>query len=355
MPYQSPVIDPHPAAPPSPEGADGAGRLGGSGESGGTGAPDESGGSDFAPLLREIRDRGLLRRRRGYYTWSILSNLTMLTAVWVALFALGDTWWSVLLAVPAALLFARTGFLGHDAGHAQIARTRRSNRLLGLLHGNLMLGMSYGWWTDKHNKHHANPNHVDKDPDVQAGALVWTSDQATGVGNRAMQWLARHQAKLFFPMLLLEGLSLKVDGFRGLPDRSRRDRIVEGPLLVLHVVGYLALVFAALPVGKAVVFIAIHQALFGLHLGMAFAPNHKGMPMPGPGERWGHLRRQVLTSRNIRGGYVTDWMLGGLNYQVEHHLFPNMPRPYLRQAQPVESYVVALRYLHSVGERLRAE
>jgi fatty acid desaturase len=126
--------------------------------------------------------------------------------------------------------------------------------------------------------------------------------------------------------------------------------------------------------GKALAFAALHQALFGLHLGLAFAPNHKGMEMPDPkGERWGHLRRQVLTSRNIRGGPLTDWFLGGLNYQIEHHLFPSMPRPNLRLAQPlvrahcqdvgipyvetglVDSYRQALRHLHEVGEPLRPE
>ncbi|WP_031186921.1 fatty acid desaturase, partial [Streptomyces sp. NRRL S-1896] len=73
------------------------------------------------------------------------------------------------------------------------------------------------------------------------------------------------------------------------------------------------------------------------HLGLAFAPNHKGMAMPGGhvDETWGHLRRQVLTSRNIRGGPLTDWLLGGLNYQIEHHLFPSMPRPHLRLARPL--------------------
>jgi hypothetical protein len=44
-------------------------------------------------------------------------------------------------------------------------------------------------------------------------------------------------------------------------------------------------------------------------------------------------RRQVVTARNITGGRFTDFMLGGLNYQIEHHLFPSMPRPNLRRVQ----------------------
>ncbi|MFZ4284599.1 fatty acid desaturase family protein, partial [Streptomyces rhizosphaericola] len=94
--------------------------------------------------------------------------------------------------------------------------------------------------------------------------------------------------------------------------------------------------------------------------------------MPDPdGDRWGHLRRQVLTSRNVRGSLLTDWFLGGLNYQIEHHLFPSMPRPHLRLAQPlvrahcrslgipytetglVDSYRQALTHMHEVGAPLR--
>jgi fatty acid desaturase len=329
-------------------------------------------GSDFSPLARQVRASGLLDRRTGYYVRSIAANVLATAAVWVALAVIGDSWWQIALAVPAALLSTRTGFLGHDAGHLQISRSARTGRLLGFLLGNLMLGMSHGWWIDKHNRHHANPNHVDKDPDVAAGALVWTPEQ-TAERRGLLRWAARHQDRLFFPMLLLEGLNLQITSALELRKRSPQVRAVEGVLLAVHAVGYLALAFSLMSPLHAVVFILVHQGLFGLHLGSAFAPNHKGMPMPGPGERWDHLRRQVLTSRNVRGGLVTDWMLGGLNYQIEHHLFPSMPRPNLRKVQPlvrehcelvglpyaetglVDSYARSLRHLRTVGTASPAE
>jgi fatty acid desaturase len=328
-------------------------------------------GSDFTPLAQQVRASGLLDRRTGYYATAIAINVLATAAIWVGV-ALMDSWWVLLLAVPAAAISTRTGFLGHDAGHQQVSSSARTSRLLGLLLGNLMIGMSYGWWNDKHNRHHGNPNHLDKDPDVGTGALVFCATEA--VGRRGvLGWLTRHQSVLFFPMLLLEGLSLQVSSIQGLKDRAPKDRMFEALCLAAHAVGYLGLAFTLMTPGKAVVFILVHQALFGLHLGMAFAPNHKGMPMPGPGERWDHLRKQVLTSRNVRGGPVTDWFLGGLNYQVEHHLFPSVPRPNLRKIQPmvrehcvkvglpytetglVESYRLALRHLHDVAAPLRVE
>ena len=84
-------------------------------------------------------------------------------------------------------------------------------------------------------------------------------------------------------------------------------------------------------------FIVVQQGLFGVYLGASFAPNHKGMPILRADDRSDFLRRQVLTSRNVRGGWLTDLALGGLNYQIEHHLFPSMPRPSLRRAQPLVS------------------
>jgi fatty acid desaturase len=239
-----------------------------------------------------------------------------------------------------------------------------------MLHGNFVCGMSYGWWNDKHNRHHANPNHTDKDPDVGAGVLVWTLEQAEGRAGMS-GWLSRNQARIFFPLLTLEGLALKVSSVRFLLGRPRREAAVELGLMAVHVVLYGGALLLIMSPGKALAFAALHHAVFGLHLGSVFAPNHKGMEMTDGDTRWGHLEKQVLTSRNVNGGPVTDWLMGGLNYQIEHHLFPSMPRANLRRAQPivqdycrrigmpyvttgiVDSYAQGLRHLHDVGEELR--
>jgi fatty acid desaturase len=331
-----------------------------------------SAASDFGPLARRVREAGLLERRRGRYAWAIGANLAATAGAWAAVGWLGGSWWVLVMAVPLAVLSARTGFLGHDAGHRQIAASHRVNRWLGYLLGNLMLGMGYGWWNDKHNRHHANPNHVGKDPDVGEGVFVWTREQAAARRSGLAEWMTRRQAWLFFPLLLLEGLNLKVSSALDLRRLPVRDRVLEGSLMAAHMVGYVGLALVLLSPGKAVVLMLLHQGLFGVHLGSAFAPNHKGMAMPGEGERWDHLRRQVLTSRNVRGGVVNDYLLGGLNYQIEHHLFPSVPRPNLRRLQPLvrehcervglpyaeagllSSYGQALRHMHEVGEPLRS-
>ena len=63
-------------------------------------------------------------------------------------------------------MFTQLGFVGHDAGHQEVFRSRRANRLLGFAVGNVLIGMSFGWWVPKHSAHHAHPNEMGHDPDI---------------------------------------------------------------------------------------------------------------------------------------------------------------------------------------------
>jgi fatty acid desaturase len=176
------------------------------------------------------------------------------------------------------------------------------------------------------------------DPDIDLSALALTPEQATKQRSRLMRWLVAHQGWYFFPILLLEGLSLHREAIRRVvsPGNVPR-RWVELSFLTFRLAGLLALVFLVLPPEKAVAFLAIELAIFGLYLGSTFAPNHIGMPLVSPKLKLDFLRRQVLMSRNISGGPLISIFMGGLNYQIEHHLFPSMARPQLRKAQPLVS------------------
>jgi fatty acid desaturase len=325
--------------------------------------------SDFAELSQMVRGAGLLDRRPGHYAVRVGLTLAALGGAWIAFVYLGDTWWQLVIAVILAVIWAQVSFIGHDAGHKQIFRGRRANDAVGLVHGGLV-GLSYGWWVGKHSRHHANPNHED-DPDLDIPILAFTAGQG-----RAKQgfsrWTTKYQAFLFFPLLLLEGVSLHWSSVEAVWRGQTRRRVLEKTLLVAHAVAYFAAVFVVLSPGKALVFLAVHQGLWGLYMGCSFAPNHKGMPTATDEAGWDFLRKQVLTSRNVCGGPWVDAVLGGLNYQIEHHLFPSMPRPNLRHARPVvqafctargiayhesgllRSYGDVLRHLHAVGAPLRA-
>jgi fatty acid desaturase len=328
--------------------------------------------SEYTQLSRQIKHAGLLERRHGWYAARIGINLLLLAAGWAAFAILGESWWQLLTAAYLAVVFTQLAFLGHDAGHRQIFRSRRANDLAGLLHANLLTGISFGWWVPKHNAHHTNPNHEDLDPDISITALAFTPDQASSK-HGLVRMIARYQGWLFFPLLLLEAAHLHLASAKAIIRGGHsRANLVEGLLLLIHVAAYLAALLVVLSPLQAVVFLAVQQGLFGLYLGCSFAPNHKGMPTLTQADELDFLRRQVLTSRNVAGSRPVDFVLGGLNYQIEHHLFPNMPRPNLRRAQPLVrafchqhglpyteaslfgSYAGAIRHLHTVGAPLRA-
>jgi fatty acid desaturase len=340
-------------------------------ESGGGRRAEPAGrGSEYAMLSRRVRQAGLLDRRLRYYAWKITLTALALVAGWAAFAVLGNSWWQLGTAVFLALAFAQVGFLGHDAGHRQVFRTRRANYVLGIVCGNLATGLSCGWWTGKHNRHHAHPNTEDADPDIMLSVLAFSGARAQA--SRGIQRLVfRYQAYLLVPLLFFEAIGLHASSIRAMTRRVCRNRAWEAVLLGVHAAVYLTAIFLVLPPVKAVAFIVVQQGVFGFYLGCSFAPNHKGMPVLAASDKTDFLRRQVLTSRNVRGGWLTDFALGGLNYQIEHHLFPSMPRPSLRRSQPLiaafcaendvpycettllESYAQALRHLNATGKHTR--
>lgn len=309
-----------------------------------------------------------MRRQPAYYVLRLALVGLLAAGGWAAFFIIGSSWWTLAVAVVLAVAFAQLGLVAHDLAHRQVFRTKGPSAIAGRLAGNLGIGMSYGWWMDKHTRHHNNPNHDDLDPDVAPEVLIWATESA--VGRRGLAaFVTRHQAGLFFPLLTLLSIDLKISSIKALRAGTVKRPVLEAGLLAVHALAYLGALFVVLSPVQALVFLVVHQGLFGIYLGMTFAPNHKGMPHPTGDEDF--LRKQVLTSRNVRGGWFVDVALGGLNYQIEHHLFPAMPTTNLRKVQPIvqrycaeigvpyeqtgliESYRQALRYLHEVGAPLR--
>jgi fatty acid desaturase len=324
--------------------------------------------SEFTALSQLVHAAGLMRRRYGYYWTKFAALLAVLAGCITVFVLLGDSWWQLVLAAVVAVVLTQSAFLGHDAAHRQIFRSGRWNDWASLVIANLLVGISYGWWRNKHTRHHGNPNKADADPDIHLKVVAFTPAQAQAEHGRLVSWLVARQGWWFFPILLLEGVQLHASGIRRVlgPEKVER-RAVEIAFLTLRIGGYLALVLAVLPPGKAAAFVGVQLALFGLYMGASFAPNHIGMPLVSPKLKLDFLRRQVLTSRNVSGGRHVDVLMGGLNHQIEHHLFPSMPRPHLRRAQPLvaaycaemqvpytqtslwQSYGIVTRYLNTVG------
>lgn len=287
----------------------------------------------FTELAKAVRSAGLNDRTRWFYLAMFAGLVLALGGAFTGLVLLQDSWFQLLIAAALGIIFTQFAFLGHEASHRQVFGSGPANDNFGRVLANFFVGISYAWWMKKHSRHHANPNQVGKDPDIQPDAIVFQpADAASRRG--VLAWLTRYQGWLFFPLLPFFGLDLHNSSFKVLFKRGRLEgRTLELVLLGARGVAYLGVVFWLLPFGMACAFLGVQLAVFGIYMGASFAPNHIGMPLIPADAKLDFLNKQVLTSRNISGGWWMTALMGGLNYQIEHHLFPSMPRPHLRRAK----------------------
>lgn len=321
----------------------------------------------FTPLAVTVREMGLLRRSYGFYVWYGATLVAALGGTITGMVLLGDSWLQLLMAAALGIVFTHFAFLGHEASHRTILTSGPANDRLGRFLSGVMTGISYQWWMNKHSRHHAHPNQIGKDPDIERDTISFLDEDAARARG-PLRWITQRQGWLFFPLLTLEGINLhRLSIASLLRHGTRKQKLTELPAIALHFGLYLVPLFAFLPLGLAFAFLGVQLAVFGVYMGASFAPNHKGMAIIPADAKVDFLSKQVLTSRNIRGGWAMSIAMGGLNYQIEHHLFPNMARPHLAKARQVvrehcasiglpytettllESYGIVVRYLNRVG------
>ena len=326
--------------------------------------------SEYARLKRLVKDAGLLEKDPKRYAAKFTLNMSLLALSFAVLVLVDGVWPQILNAALLAFVIVQLSFTGHDLGHKQVFRSSRNNDITGLF-VSFLVGINRSWWVDKHNEHHSNPNDLDMDPDIEIPVVAFSEDQARDTKG-VPRLIVRHQAFLFYVLLCFEGIVLKYSGIRYMLTNRLRFPIAETLAMAGHIGVYTCLVFLSLPFWQGLLFIAVNQLLIGLYIGSTFAPNHKGMLMLDGKIKLDFLRRQVLTSRNVKSSPVNDVLYGGLNYQIEHHLFPSMPRHQLKRAQKIirpfcgensisyyetgvfQSQREILQYLHRVSAPLRA-
>jgi fatty acid desaturase len=336
------------------------------------GAAPRSQTTQYAELKRLIKQNGLMDRQPAYYVGKIAFTLGLLAVSLTLLLILDNPWLQLLNAAYLAFVFVQISLLAHDCGHRQFTfRVSWKNDWLTLLLGNLMLGVSRQWWIDKHNEHHGHPNQIDVDPDIDIPLLAFEEEQALDKRGIA-RFVVKYQAGLIFPLSLLQALNMHRRSIQFLGEKKAKSTLAEALFIGAHFTLYFGLLFSVLEPLLAVLFVVVHRGLVGTYMVSIFAPNHKAMPILERDSQLDFLHRQVLTSRNIFAHPITDFWYGGLNYQIEHHLFPRLPRNKLREAQPIvkdfcrdhsiayhetsvlQSYREILQHLHEVGAPLRA-
>eukprot|EP00741_Cyanophora_paradoxa_P005586 tig00000912_g5415.t1 len=301
---------------------------------------------DFRQMRKEMQRQGMFESNKLYYLWKLVSLYSIVAAA-VYLLAtsegcLGRLAGSFLLGV----FFQQSGWTAHDFLHHQVFKTRAINTWLGVIIGNVNQGFSVEWWKNKHNTHHAVPNMVDGDPDIDTLPLLgWTEKTLNRLETPLARFAIRHQVVYYFPLLCLARISWMLQSLMYACGKMWESEALsvfykasEVAGLFLHYAWFFALFFLTMPsVGAALGYAFFATASCGMLLGSVFAISHNGMEIFT--EKTDFVRMQAHSSRDVDSNIFSDWFTGGLNYQLEHHLFPTLPRHRLgKSAKMVASF-----------------
>ena len=290
-------------------------------------------------LHAELARHGLFETSH-FWRWKLLIWLPTLLLTYVGMVALpfGPLW--LLLAPIAAVAQLTMGFVGHDAGHYALSRLRWVNDVWGQIGMTLLCGMSFGFWRSRHNRHHAHcqevtgDQEVSGDPDMHFGFLFSVYPNSASWQTPLGRMFLRVQKWAFWPLAAFYWVTLRYDAIRDLFQRPRETK-VDRFLLPLHWVLLLVVPALIWSWPAAILAYVTVSCLSSLMTAAVFIPNHIGMRRLELGEKLSYLEQQVTTSRNISNPPLLDFYFGGLNSQIEHHLFPRVPHHRYRAMRPI--------------------
>ncbi|CAO0796171.1 unnamed protein product [Mucor circinelloides] len=331
----------------------------------------------FATEMRDLRDKlrkeGYFHSSKLFYAYKVLSTLGLCAAGLALLYAYGRT--STLAVVASAFIIGifwqQCGWLAHDFGHHQCFEDRSINDVLVVFLGNFCQGFSLSWWKNKHNTHHASTNVHGQDPDIDtAPVLLWDEyasaayygsldEEPTMLSRFIAESVLPYQTRYYFFVLGFARFSWALQSLiysfnQGAINKSAKLNLYERACLISHwvIFTYCTIAWNS-SFYNMVLFFLVSQATTGYTLALVFALNHNGMPVISEekAETMEFFEIQVVTGRDVTLTPLGDWFMGGLNYQIEHHVFPNMPRHNLPKVKPMvkalcQKYDV---YYHDTG------
>ena len=287
----------------------------------------------YVKLKEDLKSRGFFAQTGWFWRGKVALWLVLFIGGYLAALALPYTPLRIIGMIFAGMGILQFGFIGHDAGHMAMSEKRWINDFWGQISISLVAGLSFQHWRFRHNVHHARCQEATRDPDMQFNLFLSVYPDSAAWKSRLGHFFLRIQKWSFWPLTPWYWVTLRFDGVRALfahPERTRMDR---------WFVPFHFLLLLALPIyffgWKAALAAYVVSSCIGAVLSAAvFVPNHIGMRILKEGEQVSFLEQQVETSRNVKNPPALDFLFGGLNFQIEHHLFPRVSQQRLRGMAP---------------------
>ena len=292
----------------------------------------QDGVKQYAKLSVAVSKAGILKRSYKYYLALFIFVVTGYLLSGYFIVRVNNIPLLIVLGIIFSFFMVQISGIQHDAGHRAVFKSTFMNDLLGMVCG-AFIAMGYSSWKFKHNIHHAHTNQEDEDPDVDLPILSFTEKQYKS--RRGLQkFLSKYQAFLYYPIGSLVAFSVRITSMRYFIKEFKTKYIGEIIILGIGIFVMFFLPFFVFNLAKATTLFIVVNVSVGFYLLNVFAPNHKGMPVIAKNQKLSFLEQQIMTSRNVIGSTIIDFVYLGLNYQIEHHLFPNCPRNNLKKLTP---------------------
>lgn len=288
--------------------------------------------AEIRKLREEFAKEGLFEASGAYYTFKVVFNTGMAALSWWMVLNTESTPALLVSAMIMGLFWQQCGWLSHDFLHHQVFDNREWGNFFGYFLGNFYQGFSTAWWKNKHNTHHAVPNILHGDPDIDTlPFLAWGEAMVEGELEGLPDFLIRNQQTLYWPLLAGARLNWALQSIVYVltaPDSRIAQRGWEKALLAAHWVFVFAIMYGTGSFTRALIWFMAAQVTCGVCLGGVFSLNHNAMEiLPEDSVNNSNFAEiQARSTRNINPSRFNDWFTGGLDYQLEHHLFPQIPR-----------------------------
>ncbi|XP_057416310.1 delta(8)-fatty-acid desaturase 2-like [Lotus japonicus] len=302
---------------------------------------------DYRKLVTEFVKLGLFEKKEHVTLYTLTSVAVMFSIVVYGVLRCTSVWAHLGSAMLLGLLWMQSTYVGHDSGHYEVMSSRGYNKLAQVLCGNCMTGISIAWWKWTHNAHHIACNSLDYDPDLQhipvfaVSSRFFSSIRSCFYGRELKfdalsRFLISYQHWTFYPVLCFARVNLYLQTFlllfsgRKVPDRA------------LNILGILVfwtwfpLLLSCLPNWPERIMFVLASFVVCSVQHLQFCLNHFAANVyvgPPKGNDW--FQKQTSGTLDISCSSWMDWFFGGLQFQLEHHLFPRLPRAQLRKISPL--------------------
>lgn len=294
--------------------------------------PQKDAAKIYAKLKNEITAAGILDRDYFYYT---IVGIFAFGGFFLSLYfiTISSSFAGVLLSSLSFSFFTiQFGGIFHDASHRAIFKSAKNNDIIGYI-ACAPVAYTYRKWLENHSKHHSNPNEEDVDPDIMRPMFSFSNKQMKSKKGMYLS-LSKIQVFLYYPIGTLTSVFMQITNIVYFIKEHKKTRLWEKLLYFVGIIFWTIVPAAIFDPQKALTIYLTVYAVTGFYIFNIFAPNHKGMPLVKKGQKVSFLEQQLTTSRTVKGSFLLDNVFIGLNYQIEHHLFPNCPRNKLKMITP---------------------